>query len=165
MLPKYNINYKPKLLKVYNFYSINRTNKIIKHIKQIKYKRKRCVNLGGKQMPKVIINPMIEEETNGEIFKGIAKAGKTISETVNPYSIGEELDLNGSEFKACTTNLPEKTGFWTKVKNVLFYEIKVELTPYQQKIEDEINEFLHQEVTFKTVKDFLFQEITFGKKK
>ena len=27
--------------------------------------------------------------------------------------------------------------------------IKVELTPYQQKVEDEINEFLHQEVSFK----------------
>lgn len=60
--------------------------------------------------------------------------------------------------------LPAKTGFWSKVKSVLFYEIKVELTPYQQKIEDEINEFLHQEITWQKVKDFLFQEVTFGKK-
>ena len=42
-------------------------------------------------------------------------------------------------------------------------EIKVELTPYQQKVEDEINEFLHQEITWGKVHDFLFQEITFGK--
>ena len=62
------------------------------------------------------------------------------------------------------SNLPAKTGFWSKVKSVLFYDIKVELTPYQQKVEDEINEFLHQEVTWQKVKDFLFQEVTFGKK-
>ena len=62
-------------------------------------------------------------------------------------------------------NLPAKTGFWNKLKSVLFYEIKVELTPYEQKIEDEINEFLHQEITWGKVKDFLFQEVTFGKKK
>lgn len=61
-------------------------------------------------------------------------------------------------------NLPAKTGFWNKLKSVLFYEIKVELTPYEQKIEDEINEFLHQEITWGKVKDFLFQEVTFGKK-
>ena len=60
-------------------------------------------------------------------------------------------------------NLPAKTGFWNKVKSVLFYDIKVELTPYEQKVEDEINEFLHQEITWAKVKDFLFQEVSFGK--
>lgn len=63
------------------------------------------------------------------------------------------------------SNLPAKTGFWNKLKSVLFYDIKVELTPYQQKIEDEINDFLYQEITWAKVKDFLFQEVTFGKKK
>ena len=33
-----------------------------------------------------------------------------------------------------------------------------------KKVEDEINEFLHQEITWEKVHDFLFQEITFGKK-
>lgn len=67
--------------------------------------------------------------------------------------------------------LPVKTGFWTKFKGFWFQEIdwnkeiRVELTPYQQKIEDEINEFLHQEITWDKVHSFLFQEITFGKKK
>lgn len=61
--------------------------------------------------------------------------------------------------------LPAKTGFWNKVKSILFYEIKVELTPYQQKIENEINEFLYQDITWEKVKNFLFQEVTFGKKK
>ena len=68
------------------------------------------------------------------------------------------------------SNLPVQTGFWTKVKSFLFQEIdwnkeiRVELTPHQQKIEKEINDFLHQEITWQKVHDFLFQEITFGKK-
>ena len=57
--------------------------------------------------------------------------------------------------------LPAKIGIWPKVKAFLFQEIKVELTPYQQKVEDEINEFLHQEITWQGVKSFLFQEIKF----
>lgn len=65
----------------------------------------------------------------------------------------------GKEF-----SLPVKVGFWTKVRNFLFQEIKVELTPKQQKVEDEINEFLYQEITWEKVHNFLFQEITFGKK-
>lgn len=64
-----------------------------------------------------------------------------------------------------SANLPAKVGFWNKLKSVLFYEIKVELTPYQQKIEDEINDFLYQDITWTKVKNFLFQEVTFGKKK
>ena len=69
------------------------------------------------------------------------------------------------------SNLPVKTGFWTKVKSFLFQEIdwnkeiRVELTPYQQKVEDEINEFLHQEITWGKVHDFLFQEVKFKKNK
>ena len=59
----------------------------------------------------------------------------------------------------------QRIHFWNKVKSVLFYDIKVELTPYEQKVEDEVNEFLHQEVTWTKVKNFLFQEVTFGKKK
>lgn len=68
-------------------------------------------------------------------------------------------------------NLPVKTGFWNKFKAFWLQdidwnkEIKVELTPYQQKVEDEINEFLHQEITWEKVHDFLFQEVTFGNKK
>ena len=60
--------------------------------------------------------------------------------------------------------LPAKVSAWTKVKNFLFQEIKVELTPKQQKVEDEINAFLYQEITWQKVHDFLFQEISFGKK-
>lgn len=79
---------------------------------------------------------------------------------------GISMGDNGVQESVLNTagNLPAKTGFWSKVKSVLFYDIKVELTPYQQKVENEINEFLHQEITWSKVKDFLFQEVTFGKK-
>ena len=63
-------------------------------------------------------------------------------------------------FKPVDTTLPAKVSFWGNVKSFF----RVELTPYQQKIEDEINEFLHQEVTWQKVHDFLFQEVTFGRK-
>ena len=75
-------------------------------------------------------------------------------------------------FKPVDTTLPAKQGFWAKFKafwlqdaeEFLKKEIKVELTPKQQKMEKEINEFLYQEVTWQKIHDFLFQEITFGKK-
>ena len=60
-------------------------------------------------------------------------------------------------------NLPTKVSMWSKIKNFLFKEVKVELTPKQQKVEDEINEFLHQEITWEKVHDFLFQEVSFKK--
>jgi hypothetical protein len=63
-------------------------------------------------------------------------------------------------FKPVDTNLPAKVSFWGSVKAFL----TVELTPKQQKMEREINEFLYQEVTWQKIHDFLFQEITFGKK-
>jgi hypothetical protein len=70
-------------------------------------------------------------------------------------------------------NLPAKVGFWSRMKSFwlqdidwnakidLNKEIKVELTPAQQKVEDEINDFLHQKVTFESFKNFLFKEIKF----
>lgn len=93
-----------------------------------------------------------------ESIKGIADALKKVNG--NSEEIGESLGSKEcSEFKVTKTNLPEKTGFWTKVKNALFYEIKVELTPYQQKIENEINDFLHQEITWKSLKEAALSEV------
>ena len=54
-----------------------------------------------------------------------------------------------------------EVGFWSKFKNFLFQDINVELTPYQQKVEQEVNDFFNQEVTWSGVKGFLFQEIRF----
>jgi len=106
-----------------------------------------------------------KEETNAEIVKDIAAAvGKATAFTgdpIIPENIGEHIDFKSPSFKVCTNTLPEIPSVWTKVKNVLLYEIKVELTPHQQKIEDEINEFLHQEVSFKKI----FSFFGFGKNK
>ena len=65
------------------------------------------------------------------------------------------------------SNLPAKVGFWNKFKSFWLQdidwnkEIKIELTPAQQKIEDEINDFLHQDITWSRVRDFLFQDVSF----
>lgn len=96
------------------------------------------------------------ENTTGVIGENIT--GATSENTTG--TTGENASkIIGNEFKVAKTNLPEKTGFWTKVKNALLYEVKVELTPYQQKVEDEINDFLHQEVTWQSFKSFLFKEV------
>lgn len=81
-------------------------------------------------------------------------------------NIGTKYENSCSKFRVCeNSNLPVKPSFFTKLKNVLFYEIKVELTPYEQKIEDEINEFLHQEVTWQSFKNFLFQDVVITTRK
>ncbi len=75
-------------------------------------------------------------------------------------------------FKPVETVLPAKQTFWTRCKNFwlqdaeefLNQEIVVTLTPAQQKFEDDMNAFLHQEITWQKIHDFLFQEVTFGKK-
>ena len=75
-----------------------------------------------------------------------------------------EKIMGGVETNVVSEALPAKVGVWPKVKAFLFQEIKVELTPAQQKFEDDLNEFLHLEITWQDFKDFLFQDITFGKK-
>ena len=86
----------------------------------------------------------------------------------NEVQNNEAVENAGTIQKA---ELPAKVGFWQKFKAFWLQdidwnkEIKVELTPAQQKVEDEINDFLHQEITWEKVNDFLFQEISFGKKK
>lgn len=116
----------------------------------------------------------MSENLNDEVMKSSEIEGvKEIADVlkqVNASSSSEEIGLgqtqlssngeqDGSAFRVAGTNLPEKTGMWTKIKNALFYEIKVELTPKQQKVEDDINEFLHQEITWKSFKSFLLKEV------
>ena len=110
-----------------------------------------------------------EEKNIVGVFGGVEIENNQENEVKEEQAVGvfagEELDEKDSK------ELPTKIGFWAKFKAFWLQEIdwnkeiKVELTPYQQKVEDEINEFLHQEVTWKKVHDFLFQDISFGKKK
>ncbi len=100
------------------------------------------------------------------------------SEKINELSgvfggveVTEPNKENAGTIMNVSGNLPTKAGFWSKFKAFWLQdidwnkEIKVELTPYQQKIEDEINEFLHQDITWGKVHDFLFQEVSFRSKK
>ena len=89
----------------------------------------------------------------------------------NNENEANQATQNAEAFTPVGKNLPAKTGFWSKFKAFWLQEIdwnkeiKVELTPYQQKVENEINEFLHQDITWEKVHNFLFQEVSFGSKK
>ena len=54
------------------------------------------------------------------------------------------------------SNLPAEVSVWTKIKNFLFHEVKLELTPKQEKVFREVHDFWNQEITGEKVHDFLF---------
>lgn len=114
-----------------------------------------------------------EENVVGGVFGGVEFDGNNgdnnnQNDNLNQVNAGTINNVYG---KGSSNNLPTKAGFWSKFKGFwlqdvdLNKEIKVVLTPYQQKVEDEINDFLHQEITWDKVRNFLFQEVSFGKKK
>lgn len=101
-----------------------------------------------------------ELKVSGGVFGGVEFEGQNNAE-------GQQAETSfGNE-----SNKMVEYGFWSKFKAFWLQEIdwkrevKVVLTPAQQKVENEINEFLHQDITWEKVHDFLFQEISFGKKK
>ena len=67
--------------------------------------------------------------------------------------------MNGGIELGTAQELPTKISPWTKVKNFLFQEITVELTPKQEKVFQEVHDFWHQEITWKSFKEFWLQEI------
>ena len=99
---------------------------------------------------------MADFEKVSGVFGGVEAS----TENVETGNAGANGVFEMSSERNSVNNLPAKTGFWNKLKAILFYEVKVELTPYQQKVEDELNEFLYQDVTWDKVKNFLFQEVT-----
>lgn len=58
-------------------------------------------------------------------------------------------------FNASSQELPAEVRVWDKVKNFLFKEITITMTPKQEKVFKEVHDFWHQEVN----RDFWFQEI------
>lgn len=111
----------------------------------------------------------INEEAKTGIFSGILFENEVEDNEKVENTENIETVQNAGTIR--NNSLPAKVGFWQKFKAFWLQEIdwnkeiKVELTPGQQKVENEINEFLHQEITWEKVHDFLFQEITFSKKK
>ncbi len=118
----------------------------------------------GENSSKEITEEVVEGTAEGttNVFKKITLDSEEIGlEEVGGSTASEVSEISEplNTFKVAGTNLPAKPSFWTKVKNVLFYEIKVELTPYQQKIEKEINDFLHQPITWKSLKEAALSEV------
>ena len=58
-------------------------------------------------------------------------------------------------------SVPSKISTRTKIKNFLFQDITVELTPRQEATFKAINDFWHQEIDETQAKSFLFQKIQF----
>lgn len=67
--------------------------------------------------------------------------------------------MNGGVELGTSKILPTKVSAWTKIKNFLFQEITVELTPKQEKVFQEVHDFWHQDVTWQGFKDFWLQDI------
>lgn len=61
-------------------------------------------------------------------------------------------ELKNNEVRA---DVPAEISTWTKIKNFLFQEITLTMTPKQELVFQEVHDFLHQEVN----RDFWFQEI------
>jgi hypothetical protein len=70
----------------------------------------------------------------------VHKGGKTMEE------------LKNNEVRA---DVPAEISTWTKIKNFLFQEITLTMTPKQELVFQEVHDFWHQEVN----RDFWFQEI------
>lgn len=56
-------------------------------------------------------------------------------------------------------NLPSEISLWTKIRQFLFQDISLELTPKQEKVFQEVHDFWNQEITGQKVHDFLFYDI------
>ena len=57
-------------------------------------------------------------------------------------------------------NLPSEISLWTKIRQFLFQDISLELTPKQEKVFQEVHDFWNQEITGQKVHDFLLYDIT-----
>ena len=64
------------------------------------------------------------------------------------------------ENRVNSNNLPTEVSVWTKIRNFLFQDMTLELTPKQEKVFQEVHDFWTQEITGQKVHDFLFYEIT-----
>lgn len=75
------------------------------------------------------------------------------------YTVNTAEPMNGGAQLGTAQVLPTKINTWTKIKNFLFQEITIELTPKQEKVFKEVHDFWHQDITWQKVKDFWLQDI------
>lgn len=57
-------------------------------------------------------------------------------------------------------NLPSEVSVWSKIRSFLCQDVEITLTPKQEKVFKEINDFWNQEITGQDVHNFLFYDIT-----
>ena len=97
---------------------------------------------------------------NNGVFGGVEFEGANGAENTSYFdgmNAGNDSNVFGKFDTIPQEKAITKQGLWSKIKAFLFQEvdlnakIQVELTPYQQKVEDEINDFLHQDISFKSI--------------
>ena len=90
----------------------------------------------------------------------ITKEEMKMEGPINENAFTENVGTNEikNQFDA---SVPSKISTWTKIKNFLFQDITVELTPRQEATFKAINDFWHQEIDETQAKSFLFQKIQF----
>lgn len=100
----------------------------------------------------------------------------TTTDTTTTGTTSTTTNTSSTTTASSNTNLPVVRSFWSNMKAFWLQEIDltqkvdwsreivVELTPYQQKIENEINEFLHQEITWEKFRNFLTKPLFTSKK-
>ena len=79
---------------------------------------------------------------------------------INENAFTENVGTNEikNQFDA---SVPSKISTWTKIKNFLFQDITVELTPRQEATFKAINDFWHQEISDEEGVNFIFQKLKF----
>lgn len=102
---------------------------------------------------------------NANAVGGIGTENIENNATVDGVFGGVQYDNQENTLAEVGTNLPAKQGTWDKLKSVLFYDFNFKLTPYQQKIEDELNDFIFEKLSWSNFKNFLFKNASFGKNK
>ncbi len=58
------------------------------------------------------------------------------------------------------SGLPAEVSVWTKIRNFLFQDVELTLTPKQEKVFKEVHDFWHQEITDQDVHDLLHYQVT-----
>ena len=92
------------------------------------------------------------EEQNAGSYVG----GFVSNQTNQAQGVGYESISTTDEYDS--KKLPVKAGFWSRIKSFLFQEIdlkqeiRIELSPKEEKVLNEVHDFLFQEVSFKGFK-------------
>ena len=103
-------------------------------------------------------NNTTTSNTNYTTTSGYSTTNRTTNGTGYSNNATTTTGTNsGKEYSS--TELPAQISVWTKVKNFLFQEIQLTMTPKQEKVLQEVHDFWHQDITVKGIRDFLFQEI------